>query len=275
MKADSIRHPCVAAEAATRSTSAGPARPLVVTPTYNERENLEEFVGRVWLAVPGAHILVVDDNSPDGTGALADELARRHAGRLWVLHREKKCGLGRAYVAGFHWALGRDYGVIVQMDADLSHDPVHLPALLAGMDNHALVLGSRYLHGVNVINWDFKRLLLSKCASLYVRTLTGMPFTDPTGGYKCWRREALEAIDLDALFADGYLFQVETTFEAWRRGCSIAEVPIVFFERKTGESKMDGRVIREAAYGVVRIASRRLRPGFAAVPALTHPAAQR
>ena len=243
-------------------SSAASERLIVVTPTYNERENLAEFARRVWEAVPAAHILVVDDHSPDGTGELAAELEREYAGRFFVLHREKKAGLGRAYVAGFRWALRQGYELIAQMDADLSHDPAHLPALVGAIRGHALVLGSRYLHGVNVINWEFKRLLLSKSASFYVRSVTGMPFSDPTGGYKCCRRETLQAIDLDSLFATGYLFQVETTFEAWRRGFAVAEAPIVFFERKTGRSKMDRRVIREAAYGVLRIALRRLIPRY-------------
>jgi len=234
-------------------------RILVVTPTYNERDNLPEFVSRVWQAVPGAHILVVDDNSPDGTGELADQLAEHHPDRLFVLHRGRKAGLGRAYVAGFQWALREGYDAIVQLDADLSHDPAEIPLLLSGLANAWLVLGSRYFNGVRVLNWDFKRLLLSWSASLYVRIFTGMPFTDSTGGFKCWRREALLAIDLDNLFANGYIFQVETTFELWHRGFEIREAPIVFTERQIGESKMDFAIIREAAFGVLRIAARRLR----------------
>jgi glycosyltransferase involved in cell wall biosynthesis len=267
--------PSWAKTAPTRWNSGVPERTIVITPTYNERENLVEFAERVREHVPSADILVVDDNSPDGTGQLADEMALRQPGRFYVLHRERKMGLGRAYVAGFQWALRRGYQVIVQMDADLSHDPKHLPLMLQKLEGHSLVLGSRYLHGVNVINWDFRRLLLSKCASHYVQAVTGMPFTDPTGGYKVWRRDALVALNFDNLFATGYLFQVETTFEALRRGFKIAEAPIVFYERKAGASKMDLSIVAEAAYGVIRIASRRLRVFGGAIPALPQPASAR
>ncbi len=229
----------------------------MVAPTYNERNNLREFASRVREAVPSANILVVDDNSPDGTGELADQLAEGQQDRFFVLHRDQKAGLGRAYVAGFQWALREGYDIIVQMDADLSHDPAEIPLLLTELADASLVLGSRYINGIRIMNWDFRRLLLSRSASRYVRTLTGMPFTDPTGGFKCWRREALLAIDLDNLFASGYIFQVETTFELWRRGFKVREVPIVFYERRIGESKMDFKVIREAAFGVLRIAARR------------------
>jgi dolichol-phosphate mannosyltransferase len=232
-------------------------RAVVVTPTYNERENLEEFVARLRQSAPGVDLLVVDDNSPDGTGELADELSRRHPGEIAVLHRPRKQGLGRAYVAGFRKALAEAYDVIAQMDADLSHDPRYLPSMLERIETADLVLGSRYVRGIAVVNWDFKRLLLSKMATRYVQLVTGMPFTDATGGFKCWRREALEAIDLDRLFANGYLFQIETTYMAWRRGLRIAEVPIIFYERNLGRSKMDLRIISEAIWGVLRLRLRR------------------
>ncbi|MCW5977879.1 MAG: polyprenol monophosphomannose synthase [Bryobacteraceae bacterium] len=230
---------------------------IVVTPTYNERENLEEFVTRVRECAPGLRILVVDDNSPDGTGAIADELSRRYPGDVMVLHRPCKEGLGRAYVAGFARALEGGYDYIVQMDADLSHDPRYLPALLERIETADLVLGSRYIRGINVVNWDFKRLILSKMATRYAQIVTGMPFTDATGGLKCWRRQALEAIDLNGLFSNGYLFQIETTYKAYRRRFRIAEVPIVFYERNLGRSKMDLRIILEAVWGVVRLRLRR------------------
>lgn len=228
-------------------------RTVVVTPTYNERENLEEFVARLRESAPGAHLLVVDDNSPDGTGELADELSRRYPGEIAVLHRARKEGLGRAYVAGFRHALAAPYDVIVQMDADLSHDPRYVPSMLDRTERADLVLGSRYVRGIAVVHWDFKRLILSKMATRYVQLVTGMPFTDATGGFKCWRREALEAIDLDGLFSNGYLFQIETTYKAWRRGLRIVEVPIIFYERNLGRSKMDMRIILEAVWGVLRL----------------------
>ena len=228
-------------------------RTVVVTPTYNERENLEEFVARLRESAPGVHLLVVDDNSPDGTGELADELSRRHPGEISVLHRPCKEGLGRAYVAGFRRVLAAGYEAVVQMDADLSHDPRYLPSLLERIQTADLVLGSRYVRGIAVVHWDFKRLILSKMATRYVQLVTGMPFTDATGGFKCWRREALEAIDLNGLFSNGYLFQIETTYKAWRRGLRIAEVPIIFYERNLGRSKMDLRIISEAVWGVIRL----------------------
>lgn len=228
-------------------------RTVVVTPTYNERENLEEFVARLRESAPGAHLLVVDDNSPDGTGALADELSRRYPGEIGVLHRARKEGLGRAYVAGFRQVLAGPWDVIVQMDADLSHDPRYVPSMLERIERADLVLGSRYVRGIAVVHWDFKRLILSKMATRYVQLVTGMPFTDATGGFKCWRREALQAIDLDGLFSNGYLFQIETTYKAWRRGLRIVEVPIIFYERNLGRSKMDMRIISEAVWGVLRL----------------------
>jgi dolichol-phosphate mannosyltransferase len=228
-------------------------RAVAVIPTYNERENLPLLVKKIREHAPQLDLLVVDDNSPDGTGQLAEDLGRASNGRMAVLHRPRKEGLGRAYVAGFQHVLDRGYDTIVQMDADLSHDPGFLPAFLEKIRGADVVLGSRYLHGIAVVNWDFKRLLLSKAATAYVRLVTGMPFTDLTGGFKCWRREALEAIGLEKVFANGYLFQVETTYRAWRKGFRIVEVPIIFFERNLGRSKMDVAIIWEALWGVIRL----------------------
>ena len=228
-------------------------RTIVVTPTYNERGNLEEFTSRVRTAIPGVHILVVDDNSPDGTGELAEELGRRYRGEVHVLHRSSKGGLGTAYVAGFRRALELDYDLIVQMDADLSHPPEYLPGLLAAIENHDLVLGSRYLQGVNVINWELRRLLLSMAATRYVQLITGLPYSDITGGFKCWRAEALRAVGLDRVYASGYLFQIEMTLKAFASNLSVGEVPIVFHERQTGRSKMDLRIVIEAIWGVWRL----------------------
>ncbi|MCP5116071.1 MAG: polyprenol monophosphomannose synthase [bacterium] len=226
---------------------------IVVTPTFNERDNIEELIHKIRTAAPGLHVLVVDDNSPDGTGDLADQLASQHAGEVGVLHRDQKEGLGRAYVAGFRHVLERGYDVIIQMDADLSHDPSYLPGMLAAIEQADLVLGSRYLSGINVVNWDFKRLILSKTATRYIRIVTGMPFSDATGGFKCWRRETLEAIDLDQIFSNGYVFQVETTYKTYRQGLRITEVPIIFYERNLGDSKMDLGIIFEALWGVWKL----------------------
>ena len=232
-------------------------RCLVVLPTYNESENLRAIVESIQTYAPGAHVLVVDDDSPDGTGALADELSNEQPEKVFVLHRTRKEGLGRAYVAGLKFALARDYDLVVQMDADFSHDPKYLPAFFEAARESDLVLGSRYLKGISVVNWDLKRLILSKAASAYVRLITRMPLTDTTGGFKCWRREALEAIGLEGVFSNGYLFQVEMTYKAFRRNLRIAEVPIVFVERRLGRSKMHWGIIAEALWGVVRMRLRR------------------
>lgn len=230
-------------------------KPIVVVPTYNEIENLERIVGLIREQPGGYHILIVDDNSPDGTGRLADELSSRHPGEVHVLHRPAKEGLGRAYVAGFGHALKMpEYDAILQMDADLSHDPSYLPEFLKMLEKYDMVLGSRYLHGVNVLNWDFKRLLLSKCASQYVKLITSMPYSDATGGFKAWRREALSAIGLDQLFSNGYLFQIETTYRLHRtKGFSIGELSIIFRDRDLGRSKIDFPIILEAVWGVIRL----------------------
>lgn len=228
-------------------------RTVIVVPTYNESANLGEMVQRVRACAPEADILIVDDNSPDGTGAIADGLSAAWPGSVSVLHRESKQGLGPAYIAGFRWALERGYEAIVQMDADLSHDPSFIPKLLARLEQCDLVLGSRYVHGIAVVNWDFRRLLLSKLASAYVRFVTRMPFHDLTSGFKCWRRAALEAIPFDRAFAIGYLFLAETTYQAFRAGFRIQEEPIIFYERALGRSKMNWRIIVEALLGVIRM----------------------
>lgn len=228
-------------------------RAVVVVPTYNERESLPLFLEKLNQSAPGIDVLIVDDNSPDGTGQLAEQLKETGRHRLFVLHREIKDGLGRAYVAGFGRALEMGYDVILQMDADLSHDPSYIPAFLERIQNCDLVLGSRYVHGICVVNWDFRRLLLSKAATRYVRIVTGMKFTDTTGGFKCWRAETLRSVGLDRVFSNGYLFQIEMTYRAFRRGLRIAEIPIIFYERNLGRSKMDWRIIWEALWGVLRL----------------------
>lgn len=231
-------------------------RAVVVIPTYNEHKNLLPLVEAVWEAVPSLHILIVDDNSPDGTGQLADTLRDTYPERLFVLHRTQKTGLGDAYKAGFRYVLDQGYQLIVQMDADLSHDPKVIPEFLARAAHADLVIGSRYLGGIRVVNWDFKRLVLSKTATRYINIVTGLPFTDITGGFKCWRRATLEQIDLDHLPARGYVFQVETTYRAFCRKFTIAEVPIIFYERRLGESKIEPGIIWEAFTEVLQIAFR-------------------
>jgi len=218
---------------------------LIVMPTYNERENLPRMVAKLLSLPVKVDLLVVDDNSPDGTGKLADELAAKHP-EVHVLHRQEKNGLGRAYLAGFKWALEKDYEFIFEMDGDFSHNPDDIPAFLEAAQNADLVLGSRYVNGIRVINWPLSRLMLSKGAALYVRIITGMPITDPTGGYKCFRRPAFQALDLDKVQSNGYSFQIELTHKLWRRGYRIAEVPIIFTERVQGHSKMSGHIVSEA-----------------------------
>ena len=226
--------------------------PIVILPTYNERDNLEAVVTAIRSQPSDLSVLIVDDNSPDGTGEIGDEMARRFAGKVSVLHRERKEGLGRAYVAAFRKVLTEtDHDVIIHMDADLSHDPAALAGFLAAIEAADLVLGSRYLTGISVVNWDFKRLILSKCASFFVRTVTGMPFSDPTGGYKCWRRSALALLPLDEVASRGYVFLVETTFQAFRSGMRIQEIPIVFHERNLGRSKISLPIIAEAFWRVL------------------------
>jgi len=221
---------------------------IVVIPTYNERENLPLVCESVLLHTAGnAHILVVDDNSPDGTGQLADALARQHH-QIHVLHRQKKEGLGRAYVAGFKHALQMGYPLIAQMDADLSHDPKDLPRLVETAASADLVIGSRYVLGGDVSNWSRERYWLSFFANQYVRMITGIAVHDATGGYRCWRREVLEAIGLDTIRSNGYAFQIEMAYRAYRLGFHIQEIPIVFTERRAGKSKLSKRVIWEAIW---------------------------
>lgn len=228
-------------------------RALVIIPTYNERENLPRLIPMVLEQDPRLEVLIIDDASPDGTGALADELAAANP-RVHVFHREGKLGLGTAYLTGFRWALERDYAYIFEMDADFSHDPAHLPQFLAAIQNADVVLGSRYLEGrVTVVNWPITRLLLSYGANIYARLVTGLPIADATGGYKCFRREVLQAIDLDRVESEGYAFQIEITLRAWKKGFRIVEIPIVFTDRDVGESKMSKRIIREAVWKVWKL----------------------
>ncbi|HLL81101.1 MAG TPA: polyprenol monophosphomannose synthase [Longimicrobium sp.] len=226
---------------------------LVCIPTYNERDNLEAITGAVLAADPRVDILVVDDNSPDGTGRLADELAAKEP-RIRVLHREKKQGLGRAYLHAFRWALDAGYQFICEMDADFSHDPRFLPRLLdealAGAD---LVLGSRYVPGGGTVNWGILRQFISKGGSLYARTILGVPVRDLTGGFKCFRRRVLETLDLQAVRSTGYAFQIELTYRTLKNGFSVAEIPIVFEDRRVGQSKMSRKIFLEALVMVPKL----------------------
>jgi dolichol-phosphate mannosyltransferase len=222
---------------------------LIIVPTYNERENLPRMAQKILSLPVAVDLLVVDDNSPDGTGKIADELAAQHP-QINVLHRSEKNGLGRAYIAGFKWALEKNYEFIFEMDCDFSHDPEEIPNFLKAAQNFDLVLGSRYSGGVRVLNWPLKRLLLSRCAGIYVWLITGMPITDPTGGFKCFRRRALQAIQLDAVQSNGYSFQIELTHRLWRDGFKVVEVPIIFTERVEGTSKLSRGIVTEAFWMV-------------------------
>jgi dolichol-phosphate mannosyltransferase len=218
---------------------------VVVIPTYNERENLEPITAAVLAAEPRVDILVVDDNSPDGTGQLADELAKKQP-RIRVLHREKKEGLGRAYLAAFRWALDQGYQQIIEMDADFSHDPKYLPTLLDAAQTADLVLGSRYVEGGGTVNWGVGRQLISKGGSLYARSILGVKVRDLTGGFKCFNRRVLEGIDLEKIVASGYGFQIELTYRALKQGFTVKEIPIVFEDRRVGQSKMSKKIFVEA-----------------------------
>lgn len=225
---------------------------LIIIPTYNERENVTLMAEALFSHAPDVHLLFVDDNSPDGTGQLIDEMRARD-GRVHVLHRTQKQGLGRAYIAGFKWAIEHGYEFIFEMDCDFSHDPAAIPDFRKAAATADLCLGTRYKGGIRVINWPLSRLILSKGAAIYVRIITGMPFTDPTGGFKCFRRAVLESINLDEIRSNGYSFQIEMTHTAWRMGFRVAEVPITFNERRSGASKMSSNIVREALLMVWKV----------------------
>ena len=224
-------------------------RALVVVPTYNEALNLSLIVPQILAQDSRLDVLIVDDNSPDGTGQVADEMAAADA-RVHVLHRPGKGGLGKAYLAGFRWALERDYELVFEMDADFSHDPKFLTEFLRAAEDADLVIGSRYKTGVNVINWPISRLLLSLGANQYARWITGLPIMDSTGGFKCFRRRVLQAIELERVRSNGYAFQIEMSFRAWKKGFRLVEIPIVFTDRVEGQSKMNKRIVREAIWMV-------------------------
>ena len=225
---------------------------LLIIPTYNEIENIARIIPAALRQSPDLHILVMDDNSPDGTALAVKEIMASEP-RLHLIERPRKLGLGSAYVSGFKYALKEGYDYVLEMDADFSHDPNDIPRLLEAAKSKDLVIGSRYCQGVNIVNWPFKRLLISYFASKYVRVITGMPVKDPTGGFKCFNRRVLEAIDLDKILSDGYAFQIEMNFRAWAKGFRLYELPIVFTDRVNGVSKMSRHIVWEAAGMVWRL----------------------
>ena len=222
-------------------------RPLIIIPTYNERDNIQKLIPILMELDLSLSILVVDDNSPDGTGKLVNDMSEQND-RIQVLHRSSKLGLGSAYIAGFKHAIQQDVDCIFEMDADFSHDPNMIPEFLEKLETCDVVIGSRYISGINVVNWPMSRLLLSYFANFYTRIITGMSIQDATGGFKCFKREVLEQIDLDQVRSDGYAFQIEINFRCWRKGFRFCEIPIIFVDRHSGTSKMSRRIIYEAIW---------------------------
>ncbi|MCX7887538.1 MAG: polyprenol monophosphomannose synthase [Verrucomicrobiae bacterium] len=235
---------------------------LVIIPTYNERDNIAKLIPLVLEQSPQLEVLVVEDASPDGTAAVVRELAQHNA-RVHLLERPGKLGLGTAYIAGFKWGLERGFDYLMEMDADFSHDPKEIPNFLKAIQSSDLVLGSRYKDGVRVVNWPLSRLFLSKGASYYVRLVTGLPVADPTGGFKCFRRQLLQSLDLDRVRSNGYAFQIELTYKAWINGFRITEIPITFTDRFAGRSKMSKQIVWEALWMVWALA---LANGFRRCP---------
>lgn len=226
---------------------------LVIVPTYNEIENIDRIVDAVLNLPIDTHLLIVDDNSPDGTGASIKRLQATHKGKLHLLERSGKLGLGTAYIMGFKWAMEKRYQYICEMDADFSHDPEDLPRLFSACnhDSADVAIGSRYISGVNVVNWPMSRVLISYFASVYVRMITRMKVRDATAGFVCYRRKVLEVIDLDRIKFKGYAFQIEMKFKAWKYGFEVVELPIIFTDRREGTSKMSGKIVSEAIFGVI------------------------
>jgi dolichol-phosphate mannosyltransferase len=230
-----------------------PDRALVIVPTFNEKFNIARLIPSILAQDASLDVLVVDDGSPDGTGAIVDGIAANNP-RVHIIHRASKLGLGTAYLAGFRWALERKYDLVFEMDADFSHNPERLPEFLEAIKEADLVLGSRYQNGhVNVVNWPMSRLFLSYCANIYARGITGLPVFDATGGFKCFRRNVLESIDLSSVKSNGYAFQIEMSYRVWKRGFRLVEIPIIFVDRTEGVSKMSKRIMREAIWMVWRL----------------------
>lgn len=225
---------------------------LIIIPTYNEKENVAKIIESAFSVDESLNILIVDDNSPDGTARIVKDI-RQNEPRVFLIEREGKLGLGTAYIAGFKFAIEKKYDYIFEMDCDFSHDPKEIPNFLEKIKDYDLVLGSRYLYGVTVVNWPLRRLFLSYAANVYTRIITGLKIKDATGGFKCFRREVLEAIDLDRVHSGGYAFQIEMTLKAWKKGFKIIEIPIIFVDRLEGQSKMSRKVVFEAVWMVWKL----------------------
>jgi dolichol-phosphate mannosyltransferase len=230
---------------------------LLIIPTYNEIENIEKMLTRITNSYPDLNVLIIEDGSPDGTADVVKSFQEKHK-TIHMIQRTGKQGLGTAYITGFKWALERDYQFVFEMDCDFSHDPDDLPRLLEAAQSNDLVIGSRYIDGIRIINWPFHRLLLSYGASIYTRFITGLNVLDVTGGFKCFTRSALESLNLDRVFSNGYSFQVELNFKVWSKGLKIKEVPIIFTERRDGESKMSGGIVKEAVFAVIMLRVRKI-----------------
>jgi dolichol-phosphate mannosyltransferase len=227
---------------------------LVIIPTYNEKENINQMLNMIYSLKHVFHVLIIDDNSPDGTGDIVKSVMKKYPDRLFIIERKGKMGLGTAYITGFKWAIEKGYEYIFEMDADFSHNPKDLVRLFECCSNGAdLAIGSRYKSGVNVVNWPIGRVIMSYYASVYVHLVTGLPIKDTTAGFKCYKKEVLEAIDLDKIRFKGYAFQIEMKFTAWKMGFKIEEIPIVFTDRKEGQSKMSGGIFNEALWGVIKL----------------------
>lgn len=230
---------------------------LVIIPTYNEIDNIEKMLTTLTTKYPDLDLLIIEDGSPDGTADVVKRFQQSHK-TIHMIERTGKLGLGTAYITGFKWALERDYQYVFEMDCDFSHDPNDIPKLLEAATSNHLVIGSRYIDGIRIINWPFHRLLLSYCASIYTRIITGLNILDVTGGFKCFTREALESLNLNKVFSNGYSFQIELNFKVWAKGLKIKEVPIIFTERRDGQSKMSGGIVKEAIFAVIMLRVRKI-----------------
>ena len=230
---------------------------LLIVPTYNEIDNVEKMLKILTSLYDTLNILIIDDGSPDGTADIVKKYQQSNE-KIHLIERSGKLGLGTAYITGFRWALERDYKFVFEMDCDFSHDPKDLPSLLEAAQKNDLVIGSRYIDGIRIINWPFHRLLLSYCASIYTRVITGIDVLDVTGGFKCFTRKALESLNLDNVISNGYSFQVELNYKVWSKGLSVKEVPIIFTERRDGESKMHGGIVKEAIFAVIMLRVRKI-----------------
>lgn len=229
---------------------------LIIIPTYNEIDNIERMIKTLFELYPSLSILIIEDGSPDGTAQVVKRLQNDFKS-LYMIERKGKLGLGTAYITGFKWALEHAFDYVFEMDCDFSHDPKQIPDLLEAAQENDLVIGSRYIDGIRIINWPFRRLLLSYCASIYTRTITGIPVYDTTGGFKCFKRTALQSLDFNRIISNGYSFQLELNYKIWAKGLRIKEVPIIFYERRDGQSKMGGGIILEAIFAVFRLRIRK------------------